>query len=117
MRLQQEMTGGWRLYRPKLSDVPNKDVRREYIVISGSPATRLISVVDSKSSSVHTLSSVRNPLLPLRHILIAFHDGTGEYLFDFAVVICGVRAFQFPITCITPKRLLPVQRSSSFERR
>lgn len=93
MRLEQEMTGGWHICRPKLSDVPNKDVRREYLVISGFSATRLISVVDLKSSCVHTSSSVRNPSLQLYHMLIVCHDGSGEYLFDFAVVICGVRAF------------------------
>lgn len=35
----------WCVYRPKLSDVPNKDVRREYFAISGPSAMRLIGMM------------------------------------------------------------------------
>lgn len=74
--------------RPKLAKVPNKDIRRAF------QSSRAIAVTITNSCrATPVLSRIRCVLTSRSRPPCFFADAPreGEYAFDFAVVICGVR--------------------------
>jgi hypothetical protein len=78
----------WISYMPALSQVPNKDVRREFPLSLSLLLTILMNVyrIASLVSRIRYARPFTVLLSVLRRVLT-----TGEYVFDFAMVVFGVR--------------------------
>ena len=94
----------WTSYRPALSQVPNKDVRRECPLSSSLPPSILMNVyrIASLVSRIRYARSFTVLLSVLRRAL-----ATGEYVFDFAVVVFGVRILFYSFFFGSFRVLLP----------
>ena len=82
------------VFRPALSQVPNKDVRREYRLSSTSPLNSSHDVTTEMLRTYLELGTLLRSLLSCGFCSRSTEDvcsRTGEYVFDFAVVVLGVR--------------------------
>ena len=82
------------VFRPALSQVPNKDVRREYRLSFTSPLNRSHDVTTEMLRTYLELGTLLRLLLSCGFCPLSTEgvcSRTGEYVFDFAVVVLGVR--------------------------
>ena len=82
------------VFRPALSQVPNKDVRREYRLSSTSPLNSSHDVTTEMLRTYLELGTFLRSLLSCGFCPLSTEgvcSRTGEYVFDFAVVVLGVR--------------------------